>query len=76
MYRFESILLLPACPVICHGLISASHLNGELGDVRHFKDSNDGIRVGVQFERKGLKSALVKPENLRIAFELPGVAEL
>ena len=75
MYRFESILLLPACPVICHGLISASHLNGELGDVRHFKDSNDGIRVGVQFEKKGLKSALVKPENLRIAFELPGVAE-
>jgi len=28
-------------------------------------------RMGVHFEKKGVKSALVKPENLLIAFELP-----
>jgi hypothetical protein len=69
----ESNLIVPAvgCPVICHGLISASHLNGELGEVRSFKDTNAGIRLGVHFDKKGAKPALVKPENLRIAFELP-----
>jgi hypothetical protein len=59
------------CVVICHGLVSASHLNGELGEVREFKLDGAGIRLAVQFEKKALKSALVKPENLRVAFELP-----
>jgi hypothetical protein len=59
------------CAVICHGLVSASHLNGELGEVRDMKRSGTGIRLAVHFEKKGVKSALVKPENLRIAFELP-----
>jgi hypothetical protein len=57
--------------VICHGLVSASHLNGELGDVRDVKKNETGIRLAVHFEKKGAKSALVKPENLRIVFELP-----
>jgi len=57
--------------VICHGLVSASHLNGELGQAVHIKEDETGIRMGVNFEKKSLKSALVKPENLRIAFELP-----
>ena len=59
------------CAVICHGLVSASHLNGELGEVRDVKPDGTGIRMGVHFEKKGVKSALVKPENLLIAFELP-----
>ena len=64
IYHIENNLLIPnlGCPVICHGLVSASHLNGELGEVRH---------LAVYFAKKGMKSALVKPANLRIAFELP-----
>ena len=61
------------CPVICHGLVSASHLNGELGVVRNIKENVNGIRLAVHFDQMnlGLGSALVKPENLRVAFELP-----
>ena len=59
------------CAVICHELISASHLNGELGEVRNIKHSGTEIRLAVHFEKKGVKSALVKPANLRIAFDLP-----
>jgi hypothetical protein len=57
--------------VICHELVSASHLNGELGVARDVKKSGTGIRFAVHFEKKNLQSAFVKPENLRIAFELP-----
>ena len=73
-HHVESNLIVPAegCAVICHGLVSASHLNGRLGDVRDMKKSGTGIRLAVHFEKKkGEKSALVKPENLRIVFELP-----
>ena len=71
IYHIENNLLIPnlGCPVICHGLVSASHLNGELGEVRHLKQ--DEKRCAVYFAKKGMKSALVKPANLRIAFELP-----
>jgi hypothetical protein len=51
-------------------LVSASHLNGELGEVKDVKETGP-IRFAVHFEKKNLKSAFVKPENLRIAFELP-----
>jgi len=66
-------LVIPAkvCPVICHGLVSASHLNGELGVVRAVSNNITGFRLGVHFEKTHLKSAWVKPENLRISFELP-----
>ena len=75
LFRVESAILLPKprCPVICYGLINASHLNGKLGEVRSMSmdSSSGGVRFGVHFEEKGLKPAAVKPENLRIAFELP-----
>jgi hypothetical protein len=69
IYHIENNLLIPnlGCPVICHGLVSASHLNGELGEVRHLMQ--DEKRCAVYFAKKGIKSALVKPANLRIAFE-------
>jgi len=54
--------------------VSAPHLNGRLGEVRNVKqdeESGTGIRLAVHFEKKGVKSALVKPENLWVAFELP-----
>jgi hypothetical protein len=63
-HHVESNLIVPAegCAVICHGLVSASHLNGRLGDVRDMKKSGTGIRLAVHFEKKkGEKSALVKP---------------
>jgi hypothetical protein len=74
-YRVKSHLVYPGigCPVICHGLVSASQLNGELGEVRGVKESETGIRLAVHFKKK--KSALVKPENLRITFELPDEME-
>ena len=77
IYRVESYLTLPfiGCPVICHGLLSASHLNGELGEVRKMKGTEDGIRLAVYFEKKGVKSALVKPGNVQVAFELPSSSE-
>jgi hypothetical protein len=75
MYHIANNLVIPnkGCPVICHGLVSASHLNGELGEVRNKNSNQDGtgLRFGVYFEKKNMKSALVKPENLRIAFKLP-----
>jgi len=75
IYIVEWDLVVPAigCVVICHGLKSVLHLNGELGEVRHLKQDENGagIRLAVDFEKKGKMSALVKPENLRIAFELP-----
>jgi hypothetical protein len=77
IYHIASNLVIPrkGCAVICHGLVSASHLNGELGEVRYMKQDETGIRLGVNFEKKGVKSALVKPCNLRIAFELPICSE-
>ena len=59
------------CPVICHGLVSASYLNGELGEVRALSNNITGFRLGVHFEKTNLKPALVKPENMRISFEFP-----
>ena len=64
----DEILPLKGCPVICHGLVKASHLNGKVGD----RGTRRGDRIEVHFEDKSQKSAaLVKPENLRIAFDLP-----
>jgi hypothetical protein len=86
-----SNIIIPAkgCPVICHGLVNASHLNGQMGEVRDFiqrsnsnidntsstqltggNNGNDGIRLAVYFEKRGMRNALVKPENLRIVFDL------
>jgi hypothetical protein len=60
------------CVVVCTGLVSSPHLNGKLGDVRYGKFVGSVFRIDVHFEDAELKSAWVKPENLRIVFELPG----
>ena len=75
-YIVKSHLVYPKVisTVVCHGLVSASHLNGELGEVREMKRDGTDTRRAVYFEKKGAKSALVKAENLRIAFELPNEA--
>jgi hypothetical protein len=73
LYRVANKLVIPGkgCPVICHGLVRESHLNGELGEVRDFEDNEVGLRLLVYFEKKGVKPSLVEPKNLRIVFELP-----
>ncbi|KAL3798449.1 hypothetical protein ACHAW5_007401 [Stephanodiscus triporus] len=70
MLQVASDLIRPTfgCPVICHGLVSASHLNGKVGHVRAFHKNS---RLAVHFEDKSQKPASVKADNLRIAFELP-----
>ena len=74
IYHIANKLVIPniGCPVICYGLVSASHLNGELGEVRNKKQDGTEIRLGVYFEKKNLKSALVKPENyaLHLSYQL------
>ena len=77
----EDILFADGTPVICHGLKDAmSHLNGKIGDARCFVEENNTYEV--HFEDKSVQlcllyrgatalSVFVKPENLRILFELP-----
>jgi hypothetical protein len=57
----------PGTPVVCHGLVEGSHLNGKIGDTQGF----DNGTFEVNFEEEGLVPACVKNENLRILFELP-----
>jgi hypothetical protein len=74
IYHVTNNLIIPdrGFPVICHGLVSAAHLNGEVGVVKFTENDGTGIlRAVVHFEKKSLKSASIKPENLRIAFDLP-----
>jgi len=81
-FRVSSHLIVPTneCPIICHGLVRASHLNGKLGFVRNLRRNEtvigaaavtDYVLFEVNFENRSLKPKLVKPENVRIAFELP-----
>lgn len=52
---------------LSYGLVSAVHLNGQFREVANIiKHDEIGIRLAVKFEKKGIKSALVKLENLRI----------
>ena len=60
-------------PVVCHGLINASHLNGKIGDAREYNFDTD--RYAVHFDDMNLKPVSVRRENLRIVFELPAVVE-
>ena len=70
--RFTNDLIFPnpGCPVVCHGLVSALHLNGKLGEVKNIVNQPAGTRLEVHFDDKSQKPVFVKPENLRIAFEL------
>jgi hypothetical protein len=58
------------CTVVCTGLVSSPHINGKLGDVRDGKLVGNVLRLDVHFEDAKVKPARVRPENLRIAFEL------
>ena len=62
-------MILPGTPVVCHGLKSAAHLNGKLGEVGSFNKSNG--RQMMRFEDKSIDPVWVKVANLRIVFDLP-----
>jgi hypothetical protein len=71
IHHIANTRVIPICPVMCNGIVSPLHLNGELGEVRSYKqDGNGKFQLEVCFEKRG-KKAMVKPENLRIAFDLP-----
>jgi len=44
-FHVESSLIFPTagCPVICHGLVDAPHLNGKLGEVRDICNISTGL---------------------------------
>ena len=65
----EDVLLLAGTPVVCCGLKNAAHLNGKVGDAR--KHNGKTLRYEVHFEDEKLKSASIRPINLRVVFELP-----
>ena len=69
----DEIIIGSGTPVICNGLQKASHLNGEIGDVRSY-DKESG-RYQVHFEDESLKPALVRHQNVRIIFELSSIGE-
>jgi len=69
----DEIIIGSGTPVICNGLQKASHLNGEIGDVRSY-DKESG-RYEVHFEDESLKPALVRHQNVRIIFELSSIGE-
>ena len=73
VFHVASDLVLPGngCPVICHGLVNSSYLNGELGLVSDSRNNKTVTRLLMNFEKKDIKPALIKLLNLRIAFELP-----
>jgi len=69
-FSTKNIIPIEGTPVIYHGLIKSNQLDGKLGDIRYWDEEKTG-RYEVHFEDKGLKPCLVKPENIRILFELP-----
>ena len=59
---------MPGIPVVCHGLMNASHLNGKMGDVRSL-DKKSG-RYEIHFDEKSLKPCLIKGENVDIILDV------
>jgi hypothetical protein len=67
----DNVILDEGAPVICHGLKNAAYLNGKVGESRGYDDKAIGIRYQVFFDDENISPKSVKPENLRILFELP-----
>jgi hypothetical protein len=73
IFHVGSDLIVPnkSCPMFCHGLVMASHMNGKVGDIRGVHNTRTEIWIKVHFEDESANPALVKPKNLWIAFKLP-----
>jgi hypothetical protein len=71
----SNVILSEGIPVICHGLKNAAYLNEKIGECRGYDDDAIEERYGVLFADESIPPKSVKPENLRILFELPESAE-
>ena len=69
----EDLIIIAGTPIVCHGLGISSHLNGKIGDLRSWDEATDCHEV--HFEDEHLEPRSVKPENIRIIFELPEEAK-
>ena len=68
----EDLIYYAGTPVVCRGLEgSSSHLNGKVGDVQPWRDGRKDS-YEVHFEENDLEPCALKPENIRILFDLPG----
>mmetsp|Transcript_11668 Transcript_11668/g.18961 ORF Transcript_11668/g.18961 Transcript_11668/m.18961 type:complete len:93 (+) Transcript_11668:182-460(+) len=56
-------------PVVCHGLESAPHVDGEIGDLQLLDEKT--CRYEVHFEDNDVKPCLVMHDSVRILFQLP-----
>ena len=83
-FPWDQVLPKKGWPVVCHGLQSASHLNGKLGEVKHFYNAKTKLCIETKLDilqtffsknsgvDKSLQPVAVKLENLRIVFDLSG----
>ena len=65
----ETLWFQPGTPVVCKGLQSATHLNGQIGDVRRRDKSTK--RYVVHFADPSLKSRSILGSNLRVLINVP-----
>jgi len=65
----ETYWIQPGTPVVCKGLQSATHLNGQIGDVRRRDKSTK--RYAVHFADPSLKSRSILGRNLRVLINVP-----
>ena len=65
--NLNDIIIMQGTPVICRGLTHDALLNGKIGDVISVLTG----QYKINFEDQSLESAVVKPHNLRILFDLP-----
>ena len=63
IFHVASDLIFPckSCPVICHGLVRASHLIGKVVDARACHSSITGRRAEMHLADKSLKTIFIKP---------------
>ena len=65
----DEVVMRPGTIVLCHGLKTASHLNGKIGEIRAICEENG--RFEVYFEDKALAPCRVRQDNLRVLIDLP-----
>ena len=70
----EMLWIQPGTPVICKGLHTATHLNGQIGDVRR-RDEESG-RYHIHFANTSLNPARIQARNLRVLINVPDENEV
>jgi len=70
----EMLWIQPGTPVVCKGLVSASHLNGKIGDIRR-RDKKTS-RYAVHFADPSLEPKRILARNLRVLINVPDENEI